>query len=157
MVTKKVFFIAALISSMTAYADPIKMAHDAGFTGCDDLINEKLKRYTHSGNGHINIEYDSVKMKNKAISFLATYGESGDTVLQKITFIHSDGACTAYELGQISTPKSCIQEKEEGLVWKYVTTQGDNVWTENAGGVIAIFKTAPSNGCIVTYNNSSQQ
>lgn len=145
---------SVLISSMNLSAGPIEMAHKAGFVGCDTAINTELSHYMKSDNGRVNIEYDDVKMKNKVISFLVTYGRSGDTVLEKATFINNDGSCQAYMFGQIVTQKSCIQYKEENPVWSYIEAQGDNIWVKNPGGVIAILKNAPVDGCIVSFNRS---
>lgn len=154
MKIKALLLGTALISSMTAFAGPIEMAHNAGFVGCDTAINTELSSYMQSDSGRINIEYDDVKLKNKAISFLVTFGSSGDTVLQKTTFINHGGSCQTYIFAQITTPKSCIQYKEENPVWKYVEAQGDNIWVKNPGGVIAIFKNAPVGGCIISFNRT---
>ena len=154
MKTKALLLGTALISSMNASAGPIEMAHNAGFIGCDTAINTELSSYMHFSCRRINIDYDDVKMKNKAISFLVTFGRSGDSVLQKTTFINHGGSCRTYIFGQITTPKSCIQYKEENPVWKYVEAQGDNIWVKNPGGVSAILKSAPVGGCIVSFNRT---
>ena len=75
-------------------------------------------------------------------------------MLEKATFINNDGSCQAYMFGQIVTQKSCIQYKEENPVWSYIEAQGDNIWVKNPGGVIAILKNAPVDGCIVSFNRS---
>lgn len=154
MFKKSLLLAMGLFAVSSVSAGPIEMAHKAGFVGCDNAINTELSGYTQSGNGRINIEFDSVRMKNKAISFLATYGDSGDTVLNKITFLNLGGSCQTYVFIQITTAKSCIQYKEENPVWKYVEAQGDNIWTENQGGVNAILKNAPVGGCIISFNRA---
>ncbi len=149
------FFAAVAVATFNASAGPIEMAHKAGFTGCDKAISTEMAHYTNYGNGRINIEYDNKRFKNKAISFLTTHGNSGDTVLQKNTFINHGGSCQAYLFGQITTSKNCVQFKEENPVWTYVESQGDNIWTKNSGGVIAVLKSAPIGGCIVSYNRAA--
>jgi hypothetical protein len=155
MKAKVLLLGTVLIYSMNASAGPIEMAHKAGFVGCDTAINTELSHYMKSSSGRINIEYDDVKMKNKAISFLVTYGSSGDTVLEKNTFINNGGSCHTYMFGQITTPKSCIQYKEENPTWEYIDAQGDYIWVKNHGGVISTLKNSPVGGCIVSFNRSS--
>lgn len=155
MIKKGLFFAAALAGSFNTYADPVEMANKAGFKGCDNAISEEMSHYINADNGRINIEYDDENFKGRSISFLTTHGNNGDTVLQKNTFIKSGASCQVYLFGQITTQKSCMQFKEENPVWKYVSSQADNIWTKNSGGVIAILKSGPIGGCIVSYNRSA--
>ncbi|CAH6837121.1 conserved exported hypothetical protein [Vibrio chagasii] len=154
MFKKSLLFVVGLCMVSSVQSGPIEMAHKVGFVSCDNAINTELKSYLQSSNGRINIEYDNVKMKNKAISFLFTYGSSGDTVLNKATFVNHGGSCQTYIFGQITTAKSCMQYKEENPAWKYVEAQGDNIWTQNQGGVTAILKNAPVGGCIISFNRT---
>lgn len=144
---------SASFLSFAAENLPIRMAHEVGFFGCDSLIEEEFKVFNASSSNRINISYDR-RFKDKFIGFLATYGSIGDGVLQSVTIVNHGKECQSFTFTEIITTKSCMQYREENPYWGDSATQGDYFWTQNNGGVIAIFKTAPVGGCIVSFTNN---
>jgi hypothetical protein len=109
-----------------------------------------MESYEHSSSGRINVNF-SDELVDRMITLTVTFGVPGDSVFSTVTFLHEGSSCWSVKTSMITTPKQCMQYKEENPVWKYVETQADVTWTVNPGGVNALLKSLPSGGCVIAW------
>lgn len=142
-----------MFASMGANAELMNMVNKIGLKGCNSAIEKNFASYIKAGNGRVTVDY--FKKTGPTFSIMATWGDAGDTMLQRTIFVKEGGSCNTYQTSILTTAESCMSYKETYAAWKYVATSGDYVWTKNSGNVDALMKTLPKGGCSVTFNVSS--
>lgn len=143
-------------NALAGTADPVEMANEAGFTGCDSLISSSFENAIKAANKRISISYFPETARN-TIDLQATFGESGDTVYKTINFVKSGRTCFAHVRAVMSEEGSCSGVMARNMDrFKYVAENGGAIWTENARGVDKLHIQA-GNRCIIVYQVSQKE
>ncbi len=128
-------------------SDLLSMAHKAGFDRCDSAIIEEFKGLSEKGDGVASTGY----FNNRSFSVMATWGKDNDSVWKNTTFIKFGRRCLAYSLVGSTFPNNCKSFKTNNPQWHEVKQTTDFTWTQNEGGINALLKDLPNEGCSVTY------
>ena len=154
-----VIVVLTFILSVSARANAgtnagiLGLVHKDGFNGCDSAIEKQFAYYIKSPGGRLSKDY--FEANGKTLSIMATWGEPGDSIFQKVVFEKTNTECRAYITSFLTSKMSCMEYKEKNPDWKYIDTQGSYTWLQNKGGVDALFNTLPSGDCGILYSYST--
>ncbi len=135
------------VSSVAAAddSDPVTMARNIGFTGCDVLINSTFENAKSANERRTNIRYFEGQAK-KSVDIDMTYGSIGDTVIQTVHFAKEGGYCYASMTATITQPGNCAGLLNQDEHFRYTADAAGILWSKNAGGVTKLF-TQTGNHC----------
>ena len=154
ILVKAIFtFLALLLSTglvSADEADPVKMAREAGFTGCDAFIGKTFEHALKSRDRRIHT-WNFNETKAEAITVTATFGLPGDSVYQMVHFSKKKGVCYSVMSALIQQEGNCTEILiKEDKNFSLFATQGDVLWARSEGGVTKLLRQAGSY-CLQTY------
>lgn len=119
-------------------ANPVEMARQVGFLGCDSLIAETFEQALKSSERRFSVNYFDETAKN-SVDLYVTFGSPGDTVWQTAHFEKSGGNCYSVVRTMISEVGNCAGLLNKDEYFKYKTDSAGALWSENKGGVTKLF------------------
>lgn len=146
------FFCTA---SIAGEANPVKMAHEVGFVGCDSLINDIFEFALKAPERRFNISYFDGIAKNN-VDLTVTFGSTGDTVLQSVHFKKTGGYCYSTEQDIIFKVANCAGLLNNDEYFKYEDDSAGALWAKNKGGINKLFIQS-GNSCTQVYLTSKKQ
>lgn len=141
--------------SIAGNANPIDMARQVGFVGCDALIAETFEHALKSQERRFSINYFDETASN-SIDLYVTFGKTGDTVWQTAHFEKNGGYCYAVARGTISEEGNCAGLLNKDQHFKYVADSAGALWSKNKGGVQKLFIQS-GNTCNQIFITSDKQ
>jgi hypothetical protein len=132
-------FLACVSSlAMAGAANPIQMANEVGFVGCDSAISDAFDHAMKSGERKFSINYFP-ETQRESIDFHVTFGKPNDTIFQTIHFEKRGGYCYATKRSMISDLGNCSGLLGKDEYFKYDDDAGGALWAKNKGGVTKLF------------------
>lgn len=131
-------------------ADPVKMANDVGFVGCDSLIASTFENVMDASERMFTINY----MRDTAdtnISLFVTFGKPGDTVWKSGSFHKADGQCYVQIRSMVNEVGNCAGILSKDEHFKYTDDSAGALWAQNSGGVKKILMQS-GNSCTQIYS-----
>jgi hypothetical protein len=141
-------------TSVAGEADPIDMARQVGFVGCESLITDTFKQAIKSDTKRFSINYFK-EMTRNSIDLSVTFGKTGDTVWQTAHFEKNGGYCYSVVRSLISEVGNCAGLLNKDEYFKFVDESAGALWSENKGGIDKIFIQS-GNACNMIFLNSSK-
>lgn len=142
-------------TSIASEANPIDMAREVGFVGCDALIANAFEHAMKSGERRFSVSYFKETTRN-SVDLYATFGKTGDTVWQTAHFEKNAGVCYSIERIMISEEGNCAGFLNKDQYFKYVDDSAGALWSKNKGGVTKLFMQA-GNTCNQIFLESHKQ
>ncbi|GBG14251.1 uncharacterized protein NMK_1816 [Novimethylophilus kurashikiensis] len=115
-------------------ANPVDMAHQVGFTGCDNLITDTFEFALKANNRRVGTKFfDESKKTN--LTIIASFGDPGDIVTTTASFHKSAGKCIVQREDILAEKGVCSDMLMRDKYFKFKDEIGGVVIAENAGGV----------------------
>lgn len=155
MATIAVFAACACGTAHAGEANPIKMANQVGFIGCDSLIAETFEHALKSSERRFSVDYFDETAKN-SVDIYVTFGSTGDTVWQTAHFEKNGGYCYSVMRAMISEAGNCAGLLNKDQYFKYTDDSAGALWSKNKGGVNKLFIQS-GNICNQIFAQSNKQ
>jgi hypothetical protein len=149
------FSACVCVTAHAGEANPVSMANQAGFFGCDSLIAETFMQALKSSERRFSVDYFNETATNN-VDLTVTFGSTGDTVLQSVHFQKSGGYCYSVGRSMISEVGNCAGLLNKDPNFKYTTDTAGALWSKNRGNVDKIFIQS-GNACTQVFIQSDKQ
>lgn len=153
--TTGIFAACLYGTAFAGEANPIEMARETGFVGCDALIAKTFEQALKSSERRFSVSYFDETAKN-SVDLLVTFGKTNDTVWQTAHFDKSGGYCYSVVRSMIAQEGNCAGMLNKDQDFKYKDDSAGALWSENKGGVIKLLIQS-GNTCNQIFVRSNKQ
>ncbi|TXT23667.1 MAG: hypothetical protein FD134_1984 [Gallionellaceae bacterium] len=153
--TTGIFAASLYGTAFAGDANPIEMARQVGFVGCDSLIGSTFEQALKSSDRRFSVNYFDETAKT-SIDLLVTFGKTGDTVWQTAHFEKNGGYCYSVVQSMIAEEGNCAGLLNKDQYFKYEDDSAGALWSKNKGGVTKLFIQS-SNSCNQIFVQSDKQ
>lgn len=149
------YVVCAYGTAYAGEANPVAMANQVGFLGCDSLIAETFEVALKSSERRFSVDYNDETVKN-SVDLYVTFGSTGDTVWQTAHFEKNGGYCYSSVRSMISEVGNCAGLLNKDQYFKYTDDSGGALWSKNKGGVVKLYIQS-GNACNMIFVQGNKQ